>query len=189
MACYADQVLHLFRVVGSDVVRILTADVFYAQVDEDNPAEEGTRIDDSVGDDRGLTCSAFGKVFPPKGQSAVFRMLPTQTNGFYDIARTLKGMPQLIFRWNGTRYVLDGKDPVNHRLRDERGECKDSLGEWHDKPRPAGESSQKTPAPGADSATPPASSPNRAVLLLDLTLIDTTLRNAVFTSDCDARTF
>lgn len=33
-SCYADQVLHLFRVVGKDVVRVLTTDSFYEQFEQ-----------------------------------------------------------------------------------------------------------------------------------------------------------
>jgi hypothetical protein len=44
--CYADQVLHLFRVVGNDIVSILTTDAFYEQsyqVELVKPAEEDSR--------------------------------------------------------------------------------------------------------------------------------------------------
>jgi len=110
--CFADQVLHLFRVVGKNVVRILAADAFYQQNDIDSENDQAVGYDPE--------CSfSEGRPFPPKGRGAVFRMLPTQTNGFYDIQRTLKGGPTVTFRWDGQRYGMEGKDPVDHRMREE----------------------------------------------------------------------
>jgi hypothetical protein len=121
--CYADQVLHLFRVVGKDVVRILTTDAFYEQFDQIDLAEQDTEeaLNQMVNDPE---CSfSYEKPFPPKGQGSVFRMLPSQNKGFYDIQRTQKGGPTATFRWDGQRYVMDGKDPIDHHVRDEWDWC------------------------------------------------------------------
>jgi hypothetical protein len=118
--CYADQVLHLFRVVGDDVVRILTTDAFYEQVDQIDETEEA--VNDLVVNNPECSFSYDG-AFPPKGRGAVLRMLSTQTHGFYDIQRTLKGGPGVTYRWNGQRYVMEGKDPVDHHVREEWDWC------------------------------------------------------------------
>jgi hypothetical protein len=120
--CYTDQVLHLFRVVGKDVVRVLGTDTFYEQVDQIELAKQDSEeaINEIINDP---DCSFSEKVFPPKGQAAVFRMLPTQTQGFYDIQSTQKGRAPLTYRWNGQRYVMDGKDAVDHHVREEWDGC------------------------------------------------------------------
>jgi len=121
--CYADQVLHLFRVVGKDVVRILTTDAFYAQLDQIELAGQNTEeAVEQIEDDPDCWFS-YTKAFPPKGQAAVFRMLSSQTMGFYDIQRTQKGAPTVTYRWEGQRYVIDGKDPVDHHVREEWDWC------------------------------------------------------------------
>ena len=121
--CYADQVLHLFRVVGKDIVRILTTDAFYEQFDQIELSYQDT--DEAVGQIvNNPDCSfSYVKSFPPKGEGAVFHMLPTQTQGFYDIQRTQKGEPTVTYRWNGQRYVMEGKDPVDHHVREEWDWC------------------------------------------------------------------
>jgi hypothetical protein len=130
--CYADQVLHLFRVVGKDVVRILTTDAFYEQLDQIELAHQHTdEASNQLEDDP--DCSfTYTRAFPPKGEGAVFRMLSTRTKGFYDIQRTQKGGPTVTFRWDGQRYVMDGKDPVDHHVRDEWDWCtgRRSLASW-----------------------------------------------------------
>lgn len=121
--CYADQVLHLFRVVGKDVVRILTADAFYEQLDQIELAEQETEeaLDQIVNNPE---CSfSYEAPFPPKGRAAVFRMLSSQAKGFYDIQRTQKGGPTVNFRWDGQRYVMEGKDPIDHHVREEWDWC------------------------------------------------------------------
>jgi hypothetical protein len=121
--CYADQVLHLFRVVGKDVVRILTTDAFYEQLDQIELAKQDSEeAIDKIEDNPDCSFS-YTKAFPPKGQAAVFRMLSSQTKGFYDIQRTQKGGPTVTYRWDGQRYVMDGKDPVDHHVREEWDWC------------------------------------------------------------------
>jgi hypothetical protein len=121
--CYADQVLHLFRVVGKDVVRILTTDAFYEQLDQIELAkQDAEEAVEQIEDDPDCWFS-YTKAFPPKGQASVFRMLSSQTKGFYDIQRTQKGGPTVTYRWDGQRYVLDGKDPVDHHVREEWDWC------------------------------------------------------------------
>jgi hypothetical protein len=126
--CYADQVLHLFRVVGNDVVPILTTDAFYEQSYELEPvkaAEEDSH--ETVASIPSNPRCSFGskQVTPPKGRGAVFHMLSSQTQGFYDIQRTHTGGPNVTYRWNGQRqrYVMDGKDPVDHLVREEWDWC------------------------------------------------------------------
>lgn len=121
--CYADQVLHLFRVVDQDVVRILETDAFYEQLDQIELARQDTQEAlDQLIDDPDCSFSYSGP-FPPKGRAAVFRMLPSKTLGFYDIQRTQKGGPTVVFRWNGQRYLMEGKDPVDHHVREEWDWC------------------------------------------------------------------
>jgi hypothetical protein len=120
--CFAEQVLHLFRVVGKDVVRILTTDAFYEQFDQIELAKQDTEeAMNQIENDP--ECSFGYKVFPPKGQAAVLRMLSSQTKGFYDIQRTQKGGPTVTYRWDGQRYVTDGKDPIDHHVREEWDWC------------------------------------------------------------------
>jgi hypothetical protein len=120
--CYADQVLHLFRVADKDVVRILTTDTFYEQFDQIELAKQDTEEAlNQIEDDP--DCSYKDKVFPPKGRVAVFRLLASQSKGFYDIQRTRKGAPAATFRWDGQRYLMDGKDPVDHHVREEWDSC------------------------------------------------------------------
>jgi hypothetical protein len=152
--CFSDQVLHLFRVLGKDVVRILTSDAFYEQLDQVALSQQDTEeamnqlVDDPA-------CSFdHGKPFPPKGQAAVFRMLPTQTKGFYDIQRTQRGGLGTTYRWDGQRYVMDGKDPVDHHVREEWAACSGRRYlDYHGLPLP-------TPAkPEPTEAKPPVASP------------------------------
>jgi hypothetical protein len=149
--CYADQVLHLFRVVGDDVVRILTTDAFYEQFDQIEETEES--MNDSVVNNPECSFSYDG-AFPPKGRGAVLRMLSTQTQGFYDIQRTQKGSPGVTYRWNGQRYVMDGKDPIDHHVRGEWDWCtgRRYLAD-HGLPAPT------TPAARPDGRPAPASLP------------------------------
>lgn len=121
--CFSDQVLHLFRVVGSDVVRILEADAFYEQLDQIELARQDTEEAMNQLVDAPNCSFDYDKPFPPKGRAAVFRMLPSKTQGFYDIQRTQKGGPTVVFRWNGQRYVMEGKDPVDHHVREEWDWC------------------------------------------------------------------
>jgi hypothetical protein len=121
--CYADQVLHLFRVVGSDVVRILETDAFYEQLDQIELARQDTEEAMNQLVDAPDCSFDYDKPFPPKGRAAVFRMLPSKTLGFYDIQRTQKGGPTVVFRWNGQRYLMEGKDPVDHHVREEWDWC------------------------------------------------------------------
>jgi hypothetical protein len=108
--------------VGKDVVRILSTDTFYEQVDQiDLAQQDSLEALDQIENDP--ECSFSHKSFPPKGRGAVLRMLSTQTHGFYDIQRTLKGGPGVTYRWNGQRYVMEGKDPVDHHVRDEWDWC------------------------------------------------------------------
>ena len=87
--CSADQVLHLFRVVGKDVVRVLTTDAFYEQVGRAAP-DKGD-VDETPFDP---DCSfSYTKRFPPKGKAAVFHMMAGKTQGFYDLQRTQKRSP------------------------------------------------------------------------------------------------
>ena len=121
--CYSDQALHLFRVVGKDVVRILTADAFYEQFDQIELAKQDTQeAVDQIENDPDCSFS-YGKTFPPKGRAAVFRMLSSQTKGFYDIQRSQKGGPTVTYRWDGQRYLIDGNDPVDHHVREEWDWC------------------------------------------------------------------
>ena len=114
--CYADQTLHLFRVVGNDVVRVLTVEMFYRECEGTlETTEEFYPCRDA--------CYDYDAPFPPKDGATLLRMLPTKTNGFYDIQRTGKYSPTLTFRWNGERYLMDGKDPVDHKVRDEWHPC------------------------------------------------------------------
>jgi hypothetical protein len=76
--CYADQVLHLFRVVGNDVVPILTTDAFYEQSYELEPvkaAEEDSH--ETVASIPSNPRCSFGskQVTPPKGRGAVFHIV------------------------------------------------------------------------------------------------------------------
>jgi hypothetical protein len=141
-SCFADQVLHLFRVVGKDVVRILTADAFYKQCGE---GEDDCEYYDPE-------CFAEDAPFPPKGRGATFRMLPTQTNGFYDLQRTLKGGPTVTFRWDGQRYEMEGKDPTDHGMREKSdfwlagSLCRSKPGKF-DKPDDAAPEPTTTPTP------------------------------------------
>ena len=126
--CYADQVLHLFRVVGNDVVPILTTDAFYEQSYQVEPvkAEQEDSQETVASIPSNPRCSFGSKqATPPTGRGAVFRMLASQTQGFYDIQRTQKGGPTVTYRWNGQRqrYVMDGKDPVDHLVREEWDWC------------------------------------------------------------------
>lgn len=120
--CYADQVLHLFRVVDKDVVRILSADTFYEQFDQIELAKQDTE-EALFQIENNPDCSFSDEVFPPKGQAAVFRLLSSQSKGFYDIQRTRTGAPAATFRWDGQRYVMDGKDPLDHHVREEWDVC------------------------------------------------------------------
>jgi len=107
-ACFADQTLDLFRVVGKDIVRILHTDVAYEQVAYDPDNEDGDRDPD---------CS----VSPKDG---TFRMLPTKTNGFFDLERNQKdGVKSLVYRWNGSAYEPSTPDPTNHSVRDDWDGC------------------------------------------------------------------
>jgi hypothetical protein len=149
--CYADQVLHLFRVVGKDVVRILSTDAFYEQLDQVELAMQHTdEASNQLEDDPDCSFS-YTKAFPPKGEGAVFRMLSTQTKGFYDIQRTQKGGPTVTFRWDGQRYVMDGKDPIDHHVREEWDWCtgRRSLAGWG------------LPQPPAKAPTTPTQSPTK----------------------------
>ena len=121
--CYADQVLHLFRVVGKDVVRILTTDAFYQQFEQIERAKSDSHeTAASIASDP--RCSfRYTEAFPPKGQGAAFRMLSSQTQGFYDIKRTQKGGPTVTYSWNGQRYAMDGNDPIDHHVRQEWDWC------------------------------------------------------------------
>ena len=121
--CYADQVLHLFRVVGKDVVRILATDAFYEQLDQVELSKQDTEeAMNQLVDDPDCSFS-YDKAFPPKGRGAVFRMLPSKSQGFYDIQRTRKGAPAATFRWDGQWYVMDGQDPLDHHVREEWDSC------------------------------------------------------------------
>jgi hypothetical protein len=124
--CYADEVLNLFRVIGKDVVRILSTDAFYQQREEPKPGTDAPdKIAAQVPDD--VRCAfRYTGSFPPKGKSAVFRMLSRQTQGFYDIERSL-GPVAVTYRWNGQCYVMDGKDPASHQMRDASDWCKGRL--------------------------------------------------------------
>jgi len=112
-ACFADQTLDLFRIVGTDIVRILHTDVAYEQVVYDPDNEDG---------DHDPECS----VSPKDG---TFRMLPTKTNGFFDLERNQKdGVKSLIYRWNGSAYEPGTPDPTNHSVRDDWDGCTGRLG-------------------------------------------------------------
>jgi hypothetical protein len=103
-------------------VRILSTDTFYEQVDQIELAQQDTpEALDQIENDP--DCSFSRKSFPPKGQGAVLRMLSTQTRGFYDIQRTQKGGSAVTYRWDGQRYVADGKDSGDHHVRDEWDWC------------------------------------------------------------------
>jgi len=147
--CFADQVLHLFRVVGKDVVRVLTEDAFYEQFDQIELAKQDTEEAMNQIENDPECSFSYTKAFPPKGQASIFRMLSSQTKGFYDIQRTQKGGPTVTYRWDGQRYVMDGKDPVDHHVREEWDWCtgrrylKD-----HDLPPPASSKTDAKP-PGA----------------------------------------
>jgi hypothetical protein len=155
--CYSDQVFHLFRVVGNDVVRILTTDSFYEQFDQiDLAKEDSWEAQTQVVNDP--LCSYGGKVFPPKGQSAVFHMLPTQTNGYYDLQRSKKGWPTTTFRWNGHTYALDGKDPIDHHVREEWDWCTGRR-ELAERAWVFGGAAATSPAPRSDSTLAKQSSP------------------------------
>lgn len=107
-ACFADQTLDLFRVVGTDIVQILHTDVAYDQVVYDPDNTDGDRDPD---------CS----VSPKDG---TFRMLPTKTNGFFDLERNQKdGVKSLVYRWNGSTYEPSTPDPTNHSVRDDWDGC------------------------------------------------------------------
>lgn len=121
--CLADQVLHLFRVVGKDVVRILTTDTFYEQLDQVELAKQDTEDAMNQLIDNPDCSFDDGKPFPPKGQAAVFRMLASKNQGLYDIQRTQKGAPTTVYRWDGQRYVREGKEPVDHHVRDAWDAC------------------------------------------------------------------
>jgi len=106
--CFADQTLDLFRVVGKDIVRILHTDVAYEQVVYGPDNEDG---------DHDPECS----VSPKDG---TFRMLPTKTNGFFDLERNQKtGVKSLIYRWNGSTYEASTPDPTSHSVRDDWDGC------------------------------------------------------------------
>jgi hypothetical protein len=122
-SCYVDQVLHLFRVVSNDVVPILMTDAFYEQSYQVGPAKEDSP--ETVADSPNNPRCSFGskQIVSSKGQGAVFRMLSSQTQGFYDIQRTQKGGATVTYRWNGQRYAMDSKDPVDHRAREEWDWC------------------------------------------------------------------
>ena len=150
--CYADQVLHLFRVVGKDVVRILTTDAFYEQVDWVKPADGDA--DESEEDPE--CYFSYSEPFPPKGQAAVFRMLSGQTKGFYDIQRTQKGGPAVTYRWDGQRYLMDGKDPIDHHVREDW--------DWCSGPRYLKDNDLPPPAPSKidpKSSSAPALNPSK----------------------------
>lgn len=100
-ACFADQKLDLFRVVGDDVVRILHTDVAYQQAPE--PGNEDRDYYDPE-------CEADPK-------SGTFRMLPAKTNGFFDIERNEKAFGRTVFRWNGSGYEPAAKEPGDRSVR------------------------------------------------------------------------
>ena len=150
--CFADQVLHLYRVVGEEIVRILTTDVFYEQFDQIDLANKEVRTDDEEDQmvkDPDCSCD---KRCPPKARTATLRMLPTATNGFYDIERSLKGAPKTVFRWNGKAYAPDHPDTTDHHVREEWDWCtgRRSLA---DRPRP---STPPSPVAGGAAKAPPA---------------------------------
>jgi len=102
--CFDDEVLHLFRVVGDKVVRILTTDAGYQQVTEE---------------DEEMKPDCYQWVY--KG---TFRMLPTKTLGFYEIERRMiNGVRTVVYRWNGSGYEMVGPDPIDHTIRRRFDEC------------------------------------------------------------------
>jgi hypothetical protein len=102
--CFDDEVLHLFRIVGDKVVRILTTDAAYEQIDADGGESHP---------------SCFRDAF--KG---TFRMLPTKTLGFFDIERKMtNGVRTVVYQWNGTGYALVGPDPIDHIIRARWDDC------------------------------------------------------------------
>jgi hypothetical protein len=102
--CFDDEVLHLFRVVGDKVVRILTTDAGYQQVTEE---------------DEEMKPDCYQWVY--KG---TFRMLPTKTLGFYEIERRMiNGVRTVVYRWNGSGYEMVGPDPIDHTIRRRFDKC------------------------------------------------------------------
>ena len=102
--CFDDEVLHVFRIVGDKVVRILTTDAGYDQTD--------------VAD--GVLKPECHQTF----QKGTFRMLPTKTLGFYDLERKMTGgVRTVVYHWNETGYAMVGPDPIDHTIRGKWDGC------------------------------------------------------------------